>query len=84
MSNVRHIIDSLGRDTIRERLGVSTQSISDAIREDRFPARWYAEIAAMGSDAGLEIPLALFAFIGTPRQRSVSAPSAVGVGEGAS
>ena len=61
MKNTVHTItDALGSATICARLGVKPRSVRLARTEGRFPSSWYAEMAAMCGDAGIDCPLDAF------------------------
>lgn len=54
------IIDCLGRDVIRQRLGLTPSSMSDAVREGKFPARWYGPMCEIAAEQGVDLPMSLF------------------------
>lgn len=60
MNTVPQIVDRLGRQEIIDRLGVRTSSVTDAISDGVFPARWYGELKEMADEQGIELPLELF------------------------
>lgn len=60
MLTAKHIVETLGRTEMQERLGVATQSITNCIAENEFPARYYAVLKEMAEERELEMPLSLF------------------------
>ncbi len=72
MTNVADIVEALGRPLLIERLGVVRQAISNAIGDNRFPAKWYAVIHDLCVERGIECPRELFAFVTPASQESAA------------
>lgn len=62
MSDVSTICDTIGRDAIMRRLGVSKAAVSNAVTAGKFPASWYASISAMCAASNVDCPLGVFSF----------------------
>lgn len=60
MSYVHRITDALDRAEMAARLDVRPRSIRKAREERIFPASWYAVLAVMCAEAGIECPLEAF------------------------
>lgn len=61
MYNARDIVNALGRDSIIKRMGVSTQSVSDAVVTGTFPPAWYVPLVQLAHERGVgDLPLAAF------------------------
>ena len=60
MMNVLDLFDTLGRDTVRERLDVSPSQLSNAISGNSMPSSWYVCIRGMCDGAGVDCPDGLF------------------------
>lgn len=56
--NVTEVVERIGRDSIP----ASSQAISNAIRENRFPATWYLAISVACRRAGIHCDVSLFKF----------------------
>jgi len=59
-SLVKTVLAAIGRERVREALGLSTHSIRVAVNTGGFPASWYAMIREMCEAAGVECPMAAF------------------------
>jgi len=62
MSTVQDICNEIGREVLASAIGVSRQSISNAISDAAFPASWYEIIKRECDDRGLVCDLVLFKF----------------------
>lgn len=62
MNTVQSICDEVGRDVIAASVGVSKQSVSNAIAEGLFPASWFVAIKSHCQLRGVECNMALFKF----------------------
>lgn len=60
MMNVLDLFDALGRDTVRERLGVSPSQLSNAVSGNSMPSSWYVCIRSMCDEVGIDCPDGLF------------------------
>lgn len=61
MSNIRDIVDVIGRDRLAEALGLkNAKSIQPAIAAGEFPAAWYPVVKELGKEHGLTIPADVF------------------------
>ncbi|MEM8616775.1 MAG: hypothetical protein AAGF20_07550 [Pseudomonadota bacterium] len=58
--DARTLRDKLGTKAIVERLGVSKQSVSDAVSAGSFPAMWYEQLSALAKERGESCPINLF------------------------
>lgn len=63
-ATVERICDAIGRRQIADAIGVRLTSVSNAVADGRFPARWYYVLNQLASDAGLQVPHHLFSFVG--------------------
>ncbi len=57
------------------RLGVGSTAISNAITRGKFPPGWFRVLKDMASEAGIDCPMCLFAFVppsaqGQPSQKT--------------
>lgn len=62
MTKVQEICSAIGRDELAKALGVSRQSISNAISAAAFTASWYAIIKKECDRRGIDCDLTLFNF----------------------
>jgi hypothetical protein len=62
MSDVKTIVGALGRRKIAGRLDVTDAAVGNALMDGRFPAHWYAEIAALCAEDGIGCPMSAFRF----------------------
>jgi len=62
--SVAEICDVVGRRRIAAAVGVRITSVSNAVAEGRFPARWFDVIERLTAEAGLRCPRHLFTFVG--------------------
>lgn len=62
MNDVANLLDQLGRQTVRDRLGVSSAALSNAVRDGVMPSRWYLVVSVLCGETGCECPQHLFAF----------------------
>jgi len=62
--SVRTICDAIGRGVIAGKLDVPLTAVSNAVRANRFPARWYAVVKSECDERHLSCPLWLFRFAG--------------------
>lgn len=61
MTKTADILDALGRDVVRESLGLTPSSLTDATREGAlFPARWYGPMKKLADEKGIALPMGLF------------------------
>lgn len=63
MQTVEHICDKVGRIKLKDRLGVSKSAVTNAIANDRFPARWVEVVRSECKSLGIECPDELFGII---------------------
>lgn len=63
MNTVSYICDTLGRKHLAEALGVKPTAVSNAVVQGKFPAKWYAVIKSLASEATISCPDDLFNFI---------------------
>lgn len=63
MQDVSDIVSTLGRDCLSSALGVGKTAISNAVVDNRFPAKWYAVIQDMCNAQAIDCPRDLFAFV---------------------
>ena len=61
---VENICEALGRRTIADAIGVRLTSVSNAIVDGRFPARWFHLVDHLCAERGLPCPRRLFTFVG--------------------
>lgn len=61
-STVHHIVQTLGRENIESRLGVSKYSLFAAKRDRLFPAAWFDVLDEMCRERGIECPRSAFRF----------------------
>ena len=61
-NSVAAICDRLGRKEMAQALQVRATAISNAVRENTFPSKWYLVVRQMCAAAGIECPDELFAF----------------------
>ena len=55
MLTVPHIVKSVGRKSLAEKLGVGVTAIHNAEADGIFPASWRDVLEAQGEDIGLDI-----------------------------
>lgn len=67
---VEDICEALGRRTIAEAIGVRLTSVSNAIVDGRFPARWFHVVDGLCAKSMVPCPRRLFTFVGTERAKS--------------
>lgn len=60
MSDLKKIVNEIGRPRICENLGVTEPAISNAIAQGYFPANWYPSLRDLGRSQGVAIPEELF------------------------
>ena len=60
MKTVREIYSTLGRDVIADKLDVTTQQLSNAITDEKFPSNWFVGIDELCRKNGIETPRHLF------------------------
>ena len=60
--SVETICDSIGRARIAAVVGVKRTAVSNAVRDNSFPAAWYAVIKQLCADVGLDCSDELFSF----------------------
>ncbi len=60
MKTVPEVYEKIGRARIQKQLDLKASSLTDALTDGRFPARWYAPMKKMAEEDGLELPLSLF------------------------
>jgi hypothetical protein len=62
MTTARDIVETLGRERVRLRLGVGRPALSNAISSGEFPASWYQIIKELAAEGDVEtlVPLCLF------------------------
>lgn len=61
---VERICETLGRRTVAEAIGVRLTSVSNAIVDGRFPARWFDVVDRLCAQRELPCPRRLFTFVG--------------------
>ena len=66
MSNVRKILDTLGRDVVADALGVTGKSLSAAAVSNRCPSSWWLILSQLCAAGGIDCPADLFAFKAAP------------------
>lgn len=59
---VAAICDRIGRKKIAEALNVRVTAVSNAVKDNCFPSKWYLVISALAHADGIECPDGLFAF----------------------
>jgi hypothetical protein len=62
MSTVSSICDALGRREIAAAVGVKPAAVSNAVFQERFPAKWFIVVSEMCASAGIDCPSEIFAF----------------------
>ncbi len=60
MTTAKDIVDALGRPEIQQKLGIGTQSVTNCIAGNEFPARYYGGMKELADARGVELPLDLF------------------------
>ncbi len=60
MQTTADIVHAIGRDSLQRRLRLSPQSVSDAIRDGKFPARWFGPMEPLAAEKGIPLPRDLF------------------------
>lgn len=74
---VREVVDLLGSATVQASVSVSRQQVSNAVREDVMPARWFDAIEHLCRIEGIPCPRSLFNFApipGTTDQAPIARP----------
>ncbi|MCF7700527.1 hypothetical protein [Loktanella sp. M215] len=66
MTNVREILDRLGRDAVGTALGVTGKSLSAAAVSNRCPSSWWLVLSELCKEQGIECPAKLFTFKPAP------------------
>lgn len=61
---VEDICEAIGRRLIADSIGVGLTSVSNAIVDGRFPARWFHVMDRLCTAASLPCPRRLFTFVG--------------------
>lgn len=61
---VAQICEAIGRDAIARSVDVKPNSVSNAIADNRFPARWFIAVKELCDAAGMPCPAHLFHFAG--------------------
>ena len=70
--SVADICDVLGRRNVALAVGVRATSVSNAVVEGRFPAKWYLVIAEMCRTADIPCPNELFSFVAVETMKEAS------------
>lgn len=60
MMTVTDLLDTLGRDAVRNRLSISASQISNAVSENSMPSSWYVAIRKMCVSVDIDCPDHLF------------------------
>lgn len=60
---VDQICDAIGRRQIADAIGVRLTSVSNAVTDGQFPARWYDVVEGLCAAKGLDCPRRLFSFV---------------------
>jgi hypothetical protein len=63
---VKHIIETLGAETICDKLKVSSHAVRYAKTDGVFPSAWYAGLLDLCNEAKIECPLEAFSWKGQP------------------
>lgn len=58
----KHILDQIDRQRLQHRLKVKAHALSMAISRGKFPASWFPIVSEECAEAGIECPVAAFAF----------------------
>ena len=66
MTNVREILDTLGRAVVADALGVTGKSLSAAAVSNRCPASWWLILSRLCAARGIDCPADLFTFKVSP------------------
>lgn len=61
---VAEICAIVGRGKIARAAEVGLSSVSNAVVDNRFPARWFFAVRKLCAEAGIECPEHLFNFVG--------------------
>jgi len=56
MSELRHLLQTIGRKNITDRIGCTTAAVTNAIAKDELPPSWYPTIQRLAFDAGIVVP----------------------------
>jgi len=67
-TDVRRILDALGRNAVSTALQVTVKSMSRAAIDDKCPASWFVVLRAMAAKAGIDCPECLFSFKEVPAE----------------
>ena len=59
---VAAICDRVGRKAIAAALNVRATAVSNAVKDDCFPSKWYLVVKSLADGAGIDCPDRLFAF----------------------
>lgn len=63
MTDVKHIVKTLGARAIADRLGVTRSAVSNAAMANQFPASWYLVVCDLCDEHDMgEPPYSLFGF----------------------
>lgn len=63
-TSTSEICDTVGRAAIASAVRVGMSQVSNAVSENRFPARWYFAVKKLCEQAGISCPEHLFSFTG--------------------
>lgn len=63
MSTVTSICTAIGRRKLANALNVGVTAVGNAVKEGRFPAKWYVVVRAQCDAVGIECPTHLFTFV---------------------
>lgn len=70
---VRRIVETLGREQIAARMGVSRHAVNVRVAHGKLPASWYIALRQMATEAGIDAPVTLFSFKGLDKRRGRAA-----------
>lgn len=59
---VADLCDAIGRKNIARAVPVSVSAVSNAVKDNCFPSRWYLVVKGLAEDNELPCPDSLFAF----------------------
>lgn len=68
-SELKQIVDAVGRKNIASRVGVGMTAVSNGVVRGQFPASWYVVCLNLAEEAGVDCPPELFG------QKSIEASS---------
>jgi hypothetical protein len=75
MKEVFIICEAIGRDVLASAIGVTRQSISNAISDNAFPASWFLVVKKLCAARKIRCPLRLFKFKATGAMQNYPQPA---------